>query len=109
MCPFTTITSNVRIGTSFHANLYSYVAHDCVIGDYVTFGPGVKCNGNVRIDNNVYIGTGAIILPGTKAKPISIGENSKVAAGSVVTSNVPNNALVFGRSKQKTKKNWNKK
>ena len=37
------------------------------------------------------------------------GEKSYVAAGSVVTSNVPNNALVFGRSKQKTKKNWNKK
>src|SRR5215207_3831521 len=29
LCPFTTITSNARIGRFFHANLYSYVAHDC--------------------------------------------------------------------------------
>ncbi|ESQ99727.1 hypothetical protein F753_08990 [Stutzerimonas chloritidismutans AW-1] len=49
LCPFTTITSNVNIGISFHANIYSYVAHDCVIGNYVTFAPGVKCNGNVLI------------------------------------------------------------
>jgi acetyltransferase-like isoleucine patch superfamily enzyme len=40
LSPFTCITSNVRIGKSFHANLYSYVTHDCIIGDYVTFAPG---------------------------------------------------------------------
>ena len=61
--PFVTITSNVIIGLSFHANLYSYVAHDCVIGDFVTFAPGVKCNGNVVIKNHAYVGTGAIIKP----------------------------------------------
>ena len=37
--PFVTFTSNIRIGDHFHANLYSYVEHDCVIGDYVTFAP----------------------------------------------------------------------
>jgi len=36
LAPFVTITSNVRIGRQFHANIYSYVAHDCVIGDCVT-------------------------------------------------------------------------
>ena len=36
LCPFVTLTSNIRIGQHFHANLYSYVAHDCVIGDFVT-------------------------------------------------------------------------
>jgi acetyltransferase-like isoleucine patch superfamily enzyme len=47
LSPFVTLASNIRIGRHFHANLYSYVEHDCVIGDYVTFAPGVKCNGNV--------------------------------------------------------------
>ena len=34
LSPFVTITSNVKIGAFFHANIYSYVAHDCVIGDF---------------------------------------------------------------------------
>jgi acetyltransferase-like isoleucine patch superfamily enzyme len=46
LCPFVTLTSNIRIGQHFHGNIYSYVEHDCVIGDYVTFAPGVMCNGN---------------------------------------------------------------
>ena len=54
--PFVTLTSNICIGKSFHANLYSYVEHDCVIGDFVTFAPGAKCNGNVIIEDHAYIG-----------------------------------------------------
>ena len=94
--PFVTITSDVKIGQSFHANIYSYVAHDCVIGDFVTFAPGVKCNGNVHIGSGAYIGTGTIIYPGTSNKPLIIGKNSKVAAGSVVKRNVPENSVVVG-------------
>ena len=73
ICPYCTINSNAKIGLNFQANIYSYVAHDCVIGDNVTFAPAVKCNGNVII-----------------------GENSSIAAGSVVTKNIPANSAVFG-------------
>ncbi|KRI40259.1 acetyltransferase, partial [Acinetobacter baumannii] len=55
LSPFVTITSNIKIGKCFHANLYSYVEHDCVIGDFVTFAPGVKCNGNIHIHDHAYI------------------------------------------------------
>ena len=100
LSPFVTITSNVTIGKSFHANLYSYVGHDCMIGDYVTFAPGVKCNGNVKINDNVYVGTGAIIHQGKLNKPITIGKNSKIAAGAVVTKNIPENVTVIGNPAQ---------
>ena len=100
LSPFVTITSNVTIGKSFHANLYSYVGHDCIIGDYVTFAPGVKCNGNVKINDNVFVGTGAIIHQGKSNKPIIIGENSKIAAGAVVTKNIPENVTVIGNPAQ---------
>jgi sugar O-acyltransferase (sialic acid O-acetyltransferase NeuD family) len=95
-CPFVTITSNVKIGKNFQGNIYSYVAHDCIIGNNVTFAPSVKCNGNVIIEDDVYIGTGVIIHQGKPNRPLKIGKGAIIAAGSVVTKSVPSNMTVFG-------------
>lgn len=96
LSPFVTIGSNVKIGKSFHANLYSYVEHDCIVGDYVTFAPNVKCNGNIHIGDHVYVGAGAVIKQGTPNKPLRIGKNAIIGMGAVVTKDVPNNAVVVG-------------
>lgn len=96
LCAFTTITSNVRIGRQFHANIYSYVAHDCVIGDFVTFAPGVMCNGNIRVEDHAYIGTGAVLRQGRPDKPLVIGAGATVGMGAVVTRDVPPGATVVG-------------
>lgn len=93
--PFVTLTSDIKIGKSFQANLYSYVAHDCIISDYVTFAPSVKCNGNVHIDDFAYIGAGAIIKQGKPNKPLKIGKGAIIQAGSFVTKNVPDGMTVF--------------
>lgn len=93
---YTIITSNVKIGNFFQCNIYSYVAHDCTIGDYVTFAPGVKCNGNVLVEDGAYIGTGAILRQGNKSSPLVIGEGAVVGMGAVVTKNVPAGATVVG-------------
>jgi len=93
---FTTITSNVKIGKFFQANSYCNIAHDCVIGDYVTFAPGVKCNGNVHIGNHAYIGAGAVIKQGKKDCPTLIGEGAVIGMGAVVTRNVPPFTTVVG-------------
>lgn len=91
LSPFVTLTSNVRIGRCFHANLYSYVEHDCVIGDFVTFAPGAKVNGNVTIGDHAYIGSGAIIRQG-----LTIGAGAIVGMGAVVTRDVPPGVTVVG-------------
>ena len=96
LSPFVTLTSNIRIGQHFHANLYSYVEHDCVIGDFVTFAPGVKCNGNVVIENYAYIGAGAVIKQGQPGQPLVIGRGAVVGMGAVVTKSVPAGATVVG-------------
>lgn len=96
LCHFTQLTSNIRIGRHFHANIYSYVAHDCVIGDYVTFAPAVKCNGNVVIEDHAYIGTGAVIKQGIPGKPLVIGKGAVVGMGAVVTKDVPPGVTVVG-------------
>ena len=91
LSPFVTLTSNIRIGRCFHANLYSYVEHDCVIGDFVTFGPGANVNGNVAIGDHAYIGSGAVIRQGLK-----IGAYATVGMGAVVTRDVAPGTTVIG-------------
>ncbi len=94
--PFVTLTSNIRIGQHFQANIYSYVAHDCVIGDFVTFAPGVMCNGNVRVEDHAYIGTGAVIKQGKPGDPLVIGRGAVVGMGAVVTKSVAPGTTVVG-------------
>jgi len=96
LSPFVTIASNIKIGKCFHANLYSYVEHDCIIGDFVTFAPGVKCNGNIHIEDHAYIGAGAMIKQGMPDQPLVIGRGAIVGMGAVVTRSVPAGAVVVG-------------
>lgn len=96
VCPSAIITVNVKIGRFFHLNIGSYVAHDCSIGNFVTFAPHVMCNGNVSIGDHVYVGTGAIIKPGTEAAPRLIGRGAIIGMGAVVTRDVPEYTTVVG-------------
>lgn len=105
LCPFTCLTSNIKIGKFFHANIYSYIAHDCIIGDYVTFAPRVSCNGNIIIEDHAYIGTGAVIKQGTPDQPLIIGRGAVVGMGAVVTKSVPAGVTVVGNPARLLKKN----
>lgn len=96
LSPFVTLTSNIRIGCHFQANINSYVEHDCVIGDYVTFAPSVRCNGNIIVEDHAYIGTGAIIKQGQPGSPLVIGRGAVIGMGAVVTRSVPAGMTVIG-------------
>jgi galactoside O-acetyltransferase len=52
---------------------------------------GYQYNVDVHIGKNVWIGAGALILPG-----VSVGDNSVIGAGSVVTKDVPSNVVAVG-------------
>ena len=96
LCANFTATSNIKIGRQFHGNIFSYVAHDCVIGDYVTFAPYASCGGRVIIEDDVYIGMGALIKQGVPGKHLVIGQGAVVGMGAVVTKDVPAGATVVG-------------
>lgn len=91
LCDNSIVTASASIGRHFHLNIYSYVSHDCVIGDFVTFAPRVNCNGNVTIGDGAYIGSDACIRQG-----LTIGEGATVGMGAVVTRDVPPFATVVG-------------
>ncbi|WP_281277633.1 acyltransferase [Leptospira idonii] len=53
--------------------------------------PGLELDSDVIIGKNVWIGTRAVILKG-----VTIGDNSVIAAGSVVTRSIPENSIAGG-------------
>ena len=102
---------HTHFGNNVYANFNLTLVDDTdiYVGDSVLFGPNVvvavaghpvdpelrrkvaQFNLPVHIGNNVWIGAGAIILPG-----IAIGDNSVIGAGSVVTKDVPANVVAVG-------------
>lgn len=96
LCANTVLTGDVKIGCHFHCNIYSYVAHDCRIGDFVTFAPRVCCNGRVVIDDNAYIGTGAVLKQGSHSKPLRIGKGAIIGMGAIVLNDVEDGEVVVG-------------
>ena len=101
LCTNTILTTDIKVGKFFHCNINSYVAHDCLIGDFVTFAPNVACNGNVEIHDYAYIGTGAILKQGTSSKKLVIGEGAIVGMGAVVTKDVEAYTTVIGNPARK--------
>ena len=104
---------NVHVGKNviFNFNVCLVDDADIFIGDDCLIGPGchlitaqhpispslrkgeekLQYNRPIHIGNNVWLGAGVIVLPG-----VSIGENSIVAAGSVVTHDLPSNVIAVG-------------
>lgn len=66
------------------------IGENCLIFHEVTIGTNLTRGGMPTIGNNVDIYVGARVLGG-----ITIGDNAKIGANSVVTSNVATNSIVF--------------
>lgn len=96
LCAFAVVGPNVRIGRFLHLNFYSYIAHDCVVGDYVTFAPHVQCSGNVVLEDHVFLGAGAVIRQGVPGRPLTIGRGAVIGMGAVVIRDVPPGAVMAG-------------
>lgn len=104
ICDNTMCLANVKIGRFFHGNIYSYIEHDCVIGDFVTFAPAVRCNGTIHIEDDVYVGSGAIIKQGRTGIPLTLGRGSIIGMGAVVTKDVLPGQVVVGNPARPMKK-----
>lgn len=120
---FTVVLPKASIGSNCNINSHCFVENDVIVGDNVTVKCGVYLWDGIRLENNVFvgpnatftndktprskmypsefmvtqvkegasIGAGAVILPG-----VTIGKRAMVGAGSVVTRDVPDDAVVYG-------------
>lgn len=102
---------HVHFGNSVYANFNLTLVDDThiYVGDYTMFGPNVtiataghpilpelreqvyQYNAPVHIGRNCWLGAGVIVVPG-----ITIGDNSVIGAGSIVTKDIPPNVIAVG-------------
>ncbi len=101
---------NSKIGNNTKIAHMTYIG-DAKIGNNVNIGAGtVTCNYDgikkhkTIIGNNVFVGSGVKFIA-----PVKIGHDAVIAAGSVITEDVPPFALAIARARQENKINWAKK
>lgn len=102
---------HVHVGNNVYGNFgVTFVDDaDIFVGDCVMLAPhvviataghpvlpalrerGMQFNRSVHIGRNVWIGAGAVVLPG-----VSVGENSVIGAGSIVTKDIPPDVVAAG-------------
>lgn len=86
------ITWNPIIGNNVYIGPGGTVNHDSIIEDNVLLSSGSNIGASITVRKGAFIGQGATVMTGVKV----IGENALVSAGSVVTKDVPDNAVVVG-------------
>ncbi|MDE0517988.1 MAG: bifunctional UDP-N-acetylglucosamine diphosphorylase/glucosamine-1-phosphate N-acetyltransferase GlmU, partial [Bdellovibrionales bacterium] len=97
-----------HFGSRSKASHLSYLG-DAEVGEEVNIGCGtVTCNLNIdgkkyvtRIGDKVFVGSGTKIVA-----PVQVGDEAATGAGSVITKDVPSQALAIGRSSQNNKENY---
>ena len=102
---------NVHLGKNVYFNFNVTLVDDThiYVGDYTMLGPNVvvataghpilpelrekalQFNLPVKIGRNCWLGAGVIVLPG-----VTIGDNTVIGAGSVVTKDIPANVVAVG-------------
>ena len=103
-------TKNTTLGNGSKANHFTYLG-DTEVGTSTNIGAGtITCNYDGTNKHKTFIGNESFIGSNTSlVAPVTIGSNATVAAGSVITKDVPDGALGVGRSTQDNKENWSKK
>lgn len=91
LCPYTVITCNTNIGNHIMLNLYSSIGHDSRIGDYTSLMCYVDISGNVKIGKYNFWGNCSSVIPSCK-----IENNVKVGAGAVVVRDLKEKGTYIG-------------
>lgn len=129
---FCVILGKAVIGKNCNINCQVFIENDVVIGDNVTIKPGVQIWDGITLEDNVFVGPNVTftndLKPKSKNYPeqflrtlvkegaslganctvlpgITIGKNSLIGAGSVITENVPENEIWVGNPARFLRKN----
>lgn len=99
ICGGVVINPGFTMGNHSHINIGSTFGHDISVADFVTVMPGVRVSGNVFLKSNTMIGTGSTIIQG-----LTIEENVRLGAGTVVIDKTEPKSLYVGVPAKRIKK-----
>jgi bifunctional UDP-N-acetylglucosamine pyrophosphorylase/glucosamine-1-phosphate N-acetyltransferase len=102
-------TKNTTMRDGAKASHLTYLG-DCTVGEHANIGAGtITCNYDGYNKAEITIGKGAFIGSNTAlVAPVTVGDGAIVAAGSVITRDVPKDALGVARARQENKDGWAK-
>ena len=89
--PNSIISNDVVLKDSVFINFGSIIGHDVNIASFCSLMANVNLGGHCKLDNNIFIGTGAILKPKVK-----INSNIKIGLGAVVVRNLKKQGSYFG-------------
>jgi bifunctional UDP-N-acetylglucosamine pyrophosphorylase/glucosamine-1-phosphate N-acetyltransferase len=95
---------NARVDRGAKVNHLTYIG-DASIGARTNVGAGtITCNYDGFFKHKTVIGADVFVGSNTvMVAPVTVGDNALTAAGSVITSDVPGDAMAFGRARQEVK------
>lgn len=99
ICPFVTINADSNVGNFTLCNIYSSIAHDCIVGEGSILSPYATLNGGAKIGKNCFLSTRVSLLP-----HVNLGDNCIISAGSVISKNYTSDQLIFHKNIIKTRK-----
>lgn len=94
------VAAHATIGRHVLLNRGAMIGHHTAIGDHCSIMPGANIAGNARIGPSTYVGMSAIILDN-----LTIGAHCVVAAGALVTRDLPDRVQAMGFPAKITKEN----
>lgn len=91
ICAGCILTTDIEIKDFVTLNLMCTVGHDTEIDNDCSFMPSVNISGEVKVNEGVYVGTGAKII-----NQLEIGNHTIIGAGAVVVKNISANCTAVG-------------
>jgi UDP-3-O-[3-hydroxymyristoyl] glucosamine N-acyltransferase len=86
------VSPSAVLGRHSHVGPNATVSHGCRVGEFVNICPGVVLGGEVTVEDDVFIGAGAVVIHGG----ITIGKGAVIGAGAVVIRDVPAGETMVG-------------
>lgn len=94
--PFALVSANAIVSDGCIINMHSSVAHDATLGCYCTISSYCDITGMCTIGDEVFMGTSAKLVPGTK-----VGDHAFICAGSMVMTRIREGVKVMGNPAKK--------